>query len=226
MKHYIKWIFIALCGFIIISSSCKKKDYLIDEGVHSAKTSLDTYEYLKQHSWKFFDTLIILVDYYNLKEEMNSAATVFAPTDYSIRRYIDIKQNALRLINENLVYTLDSLKKDMKADSIRQYFFNKRITLADAKINPEVDVITSNGKTQCAFSKELLTTSPENYVQFTSTPTYALLYTYVRGALDVPGVVPPLNENDINVRCQTTGIEPSSGGILHVLNNQHTFARF
>jgi hypothetical protein len=226
MKQYINWISLAVCGLILIASSCQKKDYLIDEGIHNPKSSLDTYEYLKQHSWKMFDTLIILVDHFNLKEEMNDAATVFAPTDYSIRRYIDIRQSALRVINESLVYNLDSLKKDMKADSVRQYFFGKKITLAEAKINPEVDLVTSHANTSCAVSKELLTTSPQNFVQFSSTPTYALLLTFVRGALDIPGVVPPLNENDINVRCQTTGIEPASGGILHVLNNQHTFSRF
>lgn len=226
MTQYIKWMAALIFVTAVLISSCKKKDYLVDEGVHNAQTSLTTYEYLKQHSWHWFDTLILVVDHYNMKEELNKSATVFAFTDYSVKKFVDMKQAALKQINENLKYTLDSLYKDVPADSIRQYLFDAKITLAEAKIDPEVDLIKSKAGTQCAFSKVQLTSTPENYLQFTSTPTYSLYYTLVRGALDVPGVTPPSNEIDIKVQCQTTGIETASGSILHVLSNQHTFVRF
>jgi hypothetical protein len=225
MKHNISWIVVIIFGALAFTS-CKKAGYLTDEGVHNPQTPLTTYEYLKQHSWHSFDTFILVIDHYNMKDELNNAATAFAVTDYSVKKFMDLKQAALKQINENLKYTIDSLYKDVPADSVRQYLFDSKITLADAKLDPEVDLIKSRGKTQCAFSKVLLTTSPENYLQFTTTPTYSLYYTSVRGTLDVPGVVSPPGEIDIKVQCQTTGIQTASGTTLHVLTNQHTFVRF
>ena len=225
MKQNIKWISV-LCFCVVVAVSCKKAAYLTDGGLHDAKTPLTTLEYLKQHSWKSFDTLVLLIEKYNLQNEVNSAPTVFAVTDYSVKRYMDMRQAQLKQINENLTFTLDSLYKYMTADSVRQYLFDKPITLKDAKLDPDVDEMNSKGNTKCAFSKVLLTTAPQNYLQFTSSPTYSLYYTAVKGALDVPGIVSPAGEIDIKVQCQTTGIETSSGSILHVLSNQHTFARF
>lgn len=223
--RYINFSFLALV-FLMFMVSCKKKDYLIDEGIHNAKTSLSTYDYLKNHSWHSFDTFILIIDHYKMQDELNKSATVFATTDYSVKRFMDLKQSALRQINEKLTYTLDSLYKDVPADSVRQYLFEPRITLASAKVDPEIDLVKSKANTQCGFSKVLLQTSPENYLQFTTTPSYSLYYTLVRGALDVPGVISPANEIDIRVQCQTTGIETASGTTLHVLSNQHTFVRF
>lgn len=225
MKQKMKWLSI-ICFSVIVVTSCKKAAYLTDGGLHDPHTSLTTFDYLKQHSWKSFDTMVLVIEKYNMQDEVNKAATVFAVTDYSVKKYMDMRTAALRLINENLRFTLDSLYKYITADSVRQYLFDKPITLADAKLDPDVDLINSRANTTCAFSKALLTSSPENYLQFTNSPTYSLYYTLVRGALDVPGVVSPPAEIDIKVQCQTTGILTSSGGILHVLSNAHTFVRF
>lgn len=226
MKNIIKYSLVLIAGCILFAS-CNKKEYLIDGGLHDPKTPLSTYDYLKQHPWQLFDTLIILVDNLNMKEELNQAGTMFGVTDFSIKTYMNARQTALRQINENLVYNLDSLKKDIKADSLRQYLFSEKITLSNVPLNPEVQVIKSKGNTQCAFSKVHLTSNQgHNYLQFTTAPVYSLFYTSVRGALDVPGVTPPAGEADIRVQCQTTGIETSSGTTLHVLVNQHTFTRF
>ena len=220
-----KWIMV-LFSCVVAAVSCKKAAYLTDEGIHNPKTTLSTYEYLKQHSWRSFDTLVLLIDKYSLQNEVNSAATVFAVTDYSVKRYMDMRQTQLRQVNENLRFTIDSLYKYVTADSVRQYLFNQPVTLANAKLEPEVDVLDSRANTKCAFSKVLLTTTPQNYQQFTTSPTYSLYYTAIRGTLDVPGIVSPAGEIDIKVQCQTTGIETATGSILHVLTNQHTFVRF
>ena len=138
---------------------------------------------------------------------------------------MDLRKAALQQINENKTYTLDSLYKEMTADSVRQYFFDEKITLQDAVIEPEVKPITSQGNTPCGFSKRMWTVLELNgndggLPNWTNTPAYGLYYTKIRGALDVPGVL-----------CQTTGILPSSDKagyeqVLHVLSNQHTFIRF
>jgi len=73
--------------------------------------------------------------------------------------------------------------------------------------------------------KVLQTGAP--YTDRTTAPTYLLFFVKVRGALDTPGVVPPPNESDINVLCQTTGIKTSNGTTtLHVLNNTHVFSSY
>jgi hypothetical protein len=234
MKQY--RILLLLCfGFMVALWSCKQKDYLIDEGVHDARTPLNTYDYLKSNQYHLFDTFLLVIDRFNLKSELQNAKTVFAVTDYSIARFMNFRQTELRAINENKVYTLDSLYKEITADSVRQYFFNETLTLADAPLDPEVHQVTSLGHTSCAISKRVMTVAELNQdgglPNWTNTPIYGLQYTLVRGALDVPGVIPPASEVDIKVICQTTGILPKSDKgtydqVLHVLSNQHTFVRF
>jgi hypothetical protein len=128
-----------------------------------------------------------------------------------------------KLTNDTAKYTLDSLYKDITADSVRQYMFKEKITLAEAQ-STQPKPYVSVADTKSAVFKQLQTTS--TYTQYTVGETFLLYLIKVRGDLDVPGTPPPANEVDINVQCQTTGIEPSSGGILHVLSNQHTFVRF
>lgn len=222
MKNY-NLIILASVTFILASSSCKKADYLTDEGLHDAKSSLSTYEYLRQHSWHSFDTLITIIDHYNMKDEINSAGTFFASTNATVKRYMDLRLAQKKLTNDSAKYSLDSLYKDISADSLRQYLFKEKITLSNAP-NIQPAPYTSLGKTSSAVFKQLQSTS--TYTQYTTGQTYLLYLVKVRGQLDVPGITPPANEIDINVQCQTTGIEPATGGILHVLTNQHVFVRF
>jgi hypothetical protein len=236
MRQYKNLLVVAFFTALLSFFSCKKKDYLTDGGVHDAKTSMNTYDYLKSNQYKLFDTFLLVVDKFNLKSELLNAKTVFAVTDYSIARYMSLKQTLLRQINENWVYTLDSLYKDMSADSVRQYFFDEKLTLGDAVVEPEVKQVKSRGNTSCGVSKRQFTVLELNgndggLPTWTNSPIYGLYYTKIRGALDVPGTTPPANEIDIKVLCQTTGILPVSDKgtydqVLHVLANTHTFIRF
>ena len=235
MKQY-KILLLLCAAFTLSFLSCKQKDYLIDDGVHEARTSLNTYDYLKANQYKLFDTFLLVVDKFNLKNELLEAKTVFAVTDYSIKQYITLRQNALRLIDINKSFTLDSLYANLTADSVRQYFFDEQITLDNAPIEPEVKQLTSRGGTPSAYSKRLWTVLELNgndggLFTWTNAPVYGLYYTRVRGDLDVPGTTPPLNQADIKVLCQTQGIMPRSDKgsydqMLHVLSNAHTFVRF
>ncbi|WP_207436100.1 hypothetical protein [Sabulibacter ruber] len=211
-----------LCaGFAL--SSCEEESYLTDEGVHSNQTSLSTYDYLKQHPWQMFDTLLMVVDHYGLKEEINRPGTTFfAPSDFSIRRYILLRDAQVKRENEANTYTLADMYQDVTADSIRQYLFTGTHTLATAKESPQA--LSSLGNTPCAIRK----IQNINYNQWSGAPVYFLNYIKVRGELDVPGV--PVEPNDPNldrtVLVQTSDIQSGSGGTLHVLVNTHTFVRF
>ena len=236
MKQYKITILVCLL-FTFAVLSCKKDDYLTDGGVHDGKTPLNTYDYLQSNQYKLFDSFLLIIDKLNLKTELLQAKTVFAVTDYSIRNYIILKQNAIRLIDINKTFTMDSVYANITADSVRQYFFNQKISLDAAPMEPEVTQVTSNAQTACGYSKRQWTILELNgndagLFTWTNNPIYGLYYTKVRGAFDVPGITPPPNEIDIKVLCQTQGIMPKSfdkdsyDQMLHVLANTHTFVRF
>lgn len=206
--------------------SCKKAAYLTDGGVHDPRTPLTTYDYLAQHPWKLFDTLVKVIDHYGLKESVNAANTFFAPTNYSINRYMTLRLTEKQATNPAAVYTLDSLYKDIKADTVLQYLFTDKITLADAQeLKPTLYPSKVVAGLSLGVMKELQTNTL--YLERSNAATYLLYLVKVRGAIDEPGVIPPANESDIRVLCQTTGILPENGNkVLHVLSNLHTFGRF
>lgn len=222
-KNFKSAIFIA-CILLIGTQSCKKSDYLTDTGVHNPVTPLNNYDYLAINQLHQFDTTLIIIDKLGLKDEVNKAATFFAPTDYSILRTINARLTLKQQVNPAATYTLDSLIKSMTQDSLRMYMFDKTITLDNAPLL-QAQPYTSLGNTNQGVIKVLQTASP--YTDRTSAPTYLLYFVKVRGAVDIPGVTPPLNESDISVLCQTTGIQTSNGATtLHVLSNTHTFISF
>jgi hypothetical protein len=113
--------------------------------------------------------------------------------------------------------------KNLTADSLRIYMTKSRIELTSAPL--QVTMAPNFANTQTAVQRVL---QPKPGESWSSAPIYYLFYIKVRGGIDLPNsVLLPNDPNiDLKAQCQTTGIEPSSGGILHVLNNTHTFIRF
>lgn len=223
-KHtqHIAWLLIVIT---LLATGCKKSEYLTDGGVHDPITSLSNYDYLQQNNWQLFDTLLLIVDHYQLKDEINKAPTFFAPTDFSIARYLKLKLDSVQLIDENLTYTLNDMYKDLSADSVRQYLLGEKVELSNTPtaITPHI----TKAKTSCAVQKFLQTDG--GYYQWGSSPVYSLYYIKVRGTLDDPNNPPLPNDPNVDSRvlCQTTGIGTSSGStVLHVLANTHVFVRF
>ncbi|MBC7744909.1 MAG: hypothetical protein H7096_07375 [Flavobacterium sp.] len=213
MKKYIKILNVLFLGIVMLIA-CKKASYLTDKGIHDAKTPLTTYDYLKQHQYHLFDSLILIIDHYNLKEEMNSAGTVFASTDYSIARYIDAKR-----LRGN--FTMDSLYKYVKADTVRQYFFSDKIKRSNL-IDESPRIYTNQGGVVTAVQKQLSDSQADN--QWSGAPVYNMWFIKVLDGLD-QNATTPLGRSDSRIRCQTADIETSSGGILNVLANTYTFTR-
>lgn len=220
MKKKTLYILICCLFGLVYFSSCKKDNYLTDGGLHDARTPLTTYEYLKQHKYRLFDTLIMVIDHYNLKDEVNAAPTFFAPTNYSINAYLKIKDDSVKKINENNKYGLSEMYQEITADSIRIYMVKTRIELPSTGLQPTT---VTNGANMPSAVQRI---QQPKLGDFSSVPVFSLFYIKVRGALDpTSGAVSP-DLPDIKVQCQTTGILPSSGGVLHVLSNQHKFVRF
>ena len=222
MKNTILYIFIAVLKMGSFAS-CKKSSYLTDGGLSNPKSPLSTYEYLKQHQYHLFDTLIMVIDHYQMKEEVNAAQTFFAPTNYSINNYIRLRRAEVRLIDENATYTLNDMYNDVTADSLRMYCVKSRIELMTT---PETATIVANNANTVTAAQRILQPRPNE--SWSSAPIYYLYFIKVVNGLDPAGVTLPGDDpnRDIRAQCQTTGIEPASGGILNVLSNQHTFIRF
>lgn len=211
------------CLVLLLLSSCKK-NYLEGGSLHNPITPLSNIEYMRSNASNIFDTSLIVIERLGLTSQVNSAKTFFAFTDYSVLSMINLKLQQRQVVNPIAVYTLDSLIREISQDSVRQYMLDQTVELQTA---PELipQTFTSLGGTTMGVIKQIQTNTL--YLERTQAPTYLLFYVLVRGALDQPGVVPPIGQNDITVQCQTTGIKTSNGNTtMHVLNNQHTFVRF
>ncbi|MBO9729641.1 MAG: hypothetical protein J7623_13475 [Chitinophaga sp.] len=224
MKHKLFPAFIALVCIALFSC---KKEYTIGGSVHDPHVNMTTYDYLKNNP--LFDTVVLLIDKTGLKDEVNASGTFFAFTNYALDNYIRVKQEQLRVSLEqpNLVYTFDSLDFKTMKDSLRAYLFKDKITL---------DKATKTGKLYKSNDGELrlvqgITSSDyTNGGVFTQYPVYL----YLTKLIPKPGRPVPTDESGLpnltpdqylQTRCQTTGILTTTG-VLHVLNNQHTFTYF
>jgi len=225
MKTY--KLFILSIVLITAFYSCKKSD-VIGGDLFNAKVNMTTYDYLKTNH--LFDTLVIMINKTNLKDEVNASGTFFALTNYSIHNYVEAKKAQLEIIenNENLVYTFDSLNFSTLKDSLRAYMFKTKYTR---------DNLTPSGTLATADDGEvrliqLLPTTDYTSTLFTTEPKYIFLSKLV-ATPDFP-LPPVLNSTTIqqldpsqilNTLCQTTGIITTTG-VLHVLSNDHTFTYF
>lgn len=203
---------VALLAAVLIMA-CEEDDYLTDGGVHSAETEFTTYDYLAHHKYHSFDTLLLLIDHFGLKEEVNNAGTFFACTDYAIMNFLQLKIDSVQDINENNTYTLDDMMDDITADSIRQYILADKVTLDGA--STAGDEYTTGGGTNMTVKKVLQTDA--SYYTWSSEPVYFLYF-----------IKFPDEELSNNESCQTTGIltQSGTGTVLHALSNNHVFVRF
>ncbi|SEO95728.1 hypothetical protein SAMN05192574_11747 [Mucilaginibacter gossypiicola] len=211
MKHMIKNSSLFLLGlFMVISlGACKKNGYLTDGGVSKAYTSLSTYDYLKNNQYHQFDTVIMLIDHYQLKNTLNSAKTFFAFTDMSVNG----------LMKTLKVTSIDQLTDSVSAKLFTQYMFNKTITLDDATLS---SVLYTNevGSTAPSAIKKITTGVPVYLANSAPTFNYFTLeYVKVNGVVDGSPGAPDDDPVDLALQCQTTGVQTSSGTTLHVLVN-------
>lgn len=219
-----KTFILAVTALLFITSYSCKKSYTIGGSLHVARVNMTTYDYLKTNH--LFDTLVIMIDKMGLKDEVNSSATFFAVTNYSIHNYVLAKQGYLQVThnNENLVYTFDSLDLPSLKDTLRSYMFHDTITR---------DNLSQLGKLHKANDGEtrlvqlLPTTDYTNQNIFTTDPQYI----YLTKMLPLPGSPLPTDSTGLaqlqpqqllQTLCQTTGILTNTG-VLHVLNNNHVF---
>jgi hypothetical protein len=211
---------------VIAFYSCKK-DYVIGGSVFNPNVNMTTYDYLKTNH--LFDTLVIMIDKTGLKEEVNSSGTFFAVTNYSIKSYITQKRDQVRIEkdDENYPYTFDSLDFSMLKDSLRAYMFKEKLAIDN--LQPKGVFATSNDGEK-RLVESFTTTNYTNGI-FTTPPKYIYLTKIVATSENKPlptnldEALQVDDDQQLYTLCQTTGIITTTG-ILHVLNNGHTFTYF
>lgn len=206
---YKQWLLLMIAALPIGIMSCKKDNYLSNGGIHSVNTPLSTYDYLKQHSAHYFDTTILMIDHFNLKDSVNKSATFFAFTNFSVK-----------LMMTNLkVNSLDELYDSVSSKLITQYLFGDNISLDNVSSTAVAKTNWAGPLAPCAVK-----TITGSYAVWLSGSApifsyYSLQYIKVNGVLDGSPGAPEGDPADVAITCQTTGIKTSTGTTLHVLAN-------
>ncbi|SEA12783.1 hypothetical protein SAMN05660909_00864 [Chitinophaga terrae (ex Kim and Jung 2007)] len=200
---------------IVLLASCRKEHYLGGSPTN-AHTDLSTYDYLKANP--LFDTLILLIDKAGLKEMVNGQGTFVAPTDYSIKRFLNTRTTELQkqTNNENIKYTIDSLKVPELRDSLMTYLFDAGIQRAG--LSTETTVFKSKVNEQFGFK---IIYAQDDVI---SAGVPLMYMSKIINGVD-PSPLPsdfPDTDKDKEYVLQTTGIL-TKNGVLHVLSNAHTF---
>lgn len=220
MKLTINWLTALL--FLAAFASCKKNDYFIGGSLHTPNFNGTTYQYLQTNP--LFDTLVILIDKTGLKDEVNAAnTTFFAPTDYSILKYVhEVVRERKRLAanDENLVFEFNDLDFALLKDSVRAYIFGEKIERAG--LDKTGKLYTAKDNEQRHISLRDDPSGGYSSGGLTNIPKY-IYFTKIVGTLDPEDNSDVISEEkDTRIVVQTSGIL-TTNGVLHVLANGHTF---
>ena len=217
MKYNNKNVIAACIALLLLTGmvSCKKNNYLEDGGVHNPHTPLSTYDYLKNEAYHDFDSTIMLIDHFNLKDSVNKAVTFFAFTDYAINGFMqDYGLTSMQMLYDSI-----------SSRFLTQYMFSKNITLDNVTTST---VLYPNWAIDTALSgvRKVENTYPVYLTNTVPSFTYyTLQYVMVNGVVDGSIGAPADDPADIYLSCQTTGILTSSGTTLHVLVNNALLRR-
>jgi hypothetical protein len=215
-------LFLILLGAL---ASCKK-DYITGgqiEDVNMYKNNTN-YEVLAQDP--AYDTLVQLIDAAGLKEKINeSGTTFFAPSDYSIRTYLE-----LRTVFDQNNYDINA---QFGLDSLKYYLQNNIENIADSLLMYQVHTplpyssLTRTGvayETGLAGDTIVVSYEPLSRNDVVSTVPRQVYFTQLWYHYDLSDANPAEDiPEEIGVRepVITSGINTKSG-IMNYLNNFHT----
>lgn len=217
-----------LMVFLLLAVSSCEKNAIVDGGLSNEKVNLSTYDFLKSHPRKMFDTTLLIIDKAGMKDLINGPGTFFVPDDYTIANYLAIKQAEARENDERNNFTLDSLLNytpQMLKDSMGMYFFPKRITRNDLN-STGTEYETSTPGVKLTVSLEQRNDNYQIDGVITGRAKYIFL-TKVKGEKDIIDSdysnIDPSGDDELKDQmtvCQTTGIL-TNNGVVHVLSNSH-----
>jgi Fasciclin domain len=205
MKHTLALITILFTFF-----SCEDdKQYLIDGGVSDGHVGTTTMAFFKSHYQ--LDTLALLIERAGLANQTNGETTFFAPTNLSIKRYVNRILADLRQTDPLAKYTLNDIPTDTLKKYMGGYIFPGKITRED---------MLQEGKIFTAINGEERRISLETVLEYRDQletyPKY-VFYTYKIGN-DWDAWNDIVDDKKIVIR---TSNLISTNGVIHVLQGNH-----
>lgn len=222
MKKTFNTIYILL-AFTVFVTACKKNDYFVGGDLHNPKVGVSTYDFLKNNNRGLFDTLIMIIDAAGMKDKINQPGiTFFAPTDYSIKNYVEARTRIEQNIDPFKMWTVDSIIKyelPRFRDSLDIYIIPNKITYSDLTEKGRVYTTQKGNSSIVSYER----TDDENlgYNPNSGFWPQVMYYTYLYAPLEVDidaSEIP--SALGIRTRIQTSGVE-STTGMVNVLNNGH-----
>ncbi len=222
MKRTLNSIYILLALTLLVSA-CKKNDYFIGGDLHNSKVGVSTYDFLKNNDRGLFDTLIMIIDAAGIKDKINQAdITFFAPTDYSIKSYVEARTRIEQNIDPFRMWTVDSIIKyelPRFKDSLDIYILPSKIGYSDLTEKGK-GYITKKGNSSIV-SFETTDDVGLGYNPNSGFRPQIMYYTYLYAPLledmkasEIPSTL------GVRTRVQTSGVE-STTGVINVLANSH-----
>lgn len=132
---------------------------------------------------------------------------------------ITIKRNVDGAILSSPITTFKQLTDSVSANLLKQYIFNKTITLDEATTASIIYTNEAGAIAPCAIKKVIGASSVYLSNSALTFSYYTLEYVVINGLLDGSSGPSPDDKVDALLPCQTTGIQTSTGTTLHVLAN-------
>lgn len=222
MKKTFNTIYILLALTIFVTA-CKKNDYFVGGDLHNSKVGVSTYDFLKNNDRGLFDTLIMIIDAADMKDKINQPGiTFFAPTDYSIKSYVEARTIIEQNVDPFKMWSVDSIIKyelPRFRDSLDVYIIPNKITYNDLTEKGKVYITQKGNSSIVSYERtddENLGYNP-NSGFWPQVMYYTYLYAPLEEDIDASEIPSTLG---IRSRIQTSGVE-STTGMVNVLDNGH-----
>ena len=230
--------YIAVCLLLLITGAAGcKKNYILGGEPNSKSTfkNSTTYDMLK--SLPLYDTLIQVIDAAGLKDQINTAsATFYAPSDYSILRYLSERTLIVQKTDQYAKFGLDSLlhyvrtNKNGTKDSLMMYQVKQSMDFkALTAIGPDgVKLPTALTGDSVVLSFEYTKDGQQGYSDIISGAPQLQYFTHMWKPfkLGVDGNASQI-PTSVGVRtlCKTSFIATKTGYVT-ALDNSHTLLFF
>ncbi|MFD2554799.1 fasciclin domain-containing protein [Sphingobacterium tabacisoli] len=212
---------ILLCSLILLAC---KKNYFTEEGLHSGKFNLSTYDYLKSRP-DVFDSLVMVIDYAGMQDYYKKEnITLMAPHNKSIYSMLKTVHNYLnsplkstpgRKVKDSLNYTKDTvlmedIDREVWKSLLLSYTLSKGRKVAEFA-DPVEEITTLSGEA----TRTIIRKSAWQGVQDAGAKT--LNYQFFRPSQSIIG-----RTDTLEVRVLTSDLQ-TTNGIVHALDRMHEF---
>lgn len=202
---------------LVLLTSCLmgcQEEYFFDGGVSEGKLNMTTYDFLASKP-RYFDTLVWVIDEYNLKDQVNAEnSTFFAPQNDAFSLFFDKLEVAGFL--DPVPKSLEQLPlsiKDTLGLLVKKYMVPEVIMREDIPVKGKLETQNGNGEAVSIFYQ----TNPRGGI-----PGFGSKDVIYSAPVVIPNANGELVEQERFTVMSTTDLE-STNGAVHVISVSFTF---